>query len=241
MIALCFLTYGNLSQTELWNRELQKTALYNIYIHNKKPFCDHVTHFHDYCIDDIVPTKWGHISLIHATLNLFKEAYENEENEFFILLSDKCIPLHSLDVIHDKIKSINNNIIEGYLSEPYRYDHLENKAFFSKEKFYKQSQFFVLKRHTMRFFVENNFTEVFGEKFSVPDEHYFINIFEKFRISYENKAAVYVNWKEGCDGHPKQYDVLDDDEVNSIKKDYLFIRKISNKCVLPKYFENFNP
>ena len=50
-----------------------------------------------------------------------------------------------------------------------------------------------------------------------------------------------MNWKEGCDGHPKQYDVLDDDEVNSIKKDYLFMRKISNKCVLPKYFENFNP
>ena len=77
MIALCFLTYDNLSQTELRNRELQKTALYNIYIDNKKPFCDHVTHFHDYCIDDIVPTKWGHISLIHPTLNLFKEAYEN--------------------------------------------------------------------------------------------------------------------------------------------------------------------
>ena len=104
MIALCFLTYDNLSQTELWNRELQKTALYNIYIHNKKYFCDHVTHFHDYCIDDIVPTKWGHISLIHATLNLFKEAFLTKENEYFILLSDKCIPLYNANETNNIIK-----------------------------------------------------------------------------------------------------------------------------------------
>ena len=46
-----------------------------------------------YCIKDKVKTKWADISLIKATLKLFNIAFKNENNKYFILLSDKCIPL----------------------------------------------------------------------------------------------------------------------------------------------------
>ena len=35
-IALCFLTYGNLSQPKLWEKFIN--SKYNIYIHNKDDF-----------------------------------------------------------------------------------------------------------------------------------------------------------------------------------------------------------
>jgi hypothetical protein len=86
-IALCFLTYDNLSQPKLWENFIN--SKYNIYIHNKYKFTGI---FEQYCINNKVETKWGHISLVKATLNLFKEAFQTAENKFFILLSNTCIP-----------------------------------------------------------------------------------------------------------------------------------------------------
>ena len=48
-IALCFLTYGNLSQPKLWKNFINPK--YNIYIHNKDKFTGE---FEKYCIDDKV-------------------------------------------------------------------------------------------------------------------------------------------------------------------------------------------
>ena len=46
----------------------------------------------------------GDISLVKATLNLFKEAFQKEDNKYFILLSDKCIPLYNANDIYNKVK-----------------------------------------------------------------------------------------------------------------------------------------
>ena len=75
-IALCFLTYGNLSQPKLWTHFIN--SKYNIYIHNKYEFTGV---FKRYCIKNKVETAWGNISLVKATLNLFKEAFKNKENK----------------------------------------------------------------------------------------------------------------------------------------------------------------
>lgn len=108
-IALCFLTYDNLSQPKLWENFIN--TKYNIYIHNKYKFTGV---FEQYCINNKVETKWGHISLIKATLNLFKEAFQTDENKFFVLLSDKCIPLYNPDVLHKKITEINDNMLNSF-------------------------------------------------------------------------------------------------------------------------------
>ena len=93
-VALCFLTYKNLSQPKLWsniiNNNLDKL---NVYIHNKYDFIDNEYNLHKYCISNRIETKYGHKSLVQATLNLFKEAYIDTENDFFILLSAKAVYL----------------------------------------------------------------------------------------------------------------------------------------------------
>ena len=116
-ISLCFLTYGNLSQPKLWNDIIETYKdKYNVYIHNKMDFkCQY--NLNKYIIDNTILTIYGDISLVKATLVLFKEAFNNIENEYFILLSDKCIPIRDMDYIYkycfDKNSTIfNKNIMD---------------------------------------------------------------------------------------------------------------------------------
>lgn len=237
-IALCFLTYDNLSQPKLWENFIN--SKYNIYIHNKNKFTGF---FEQYCIHNKVKTKYGHISLIKATLKLFEEAFKNEENEYFILLSDKCIPLYNANEIYNEIIKINNNLVSNYKLNEERYDTLSVKDFFNKSEFMKQNQWMILKRDTVKFFIENDYTHIFGDNFDVPDEHYFINIINKFNISFINKKITYTNWTENSDlkkykKKPKTYSKLTNENIeNILKSDALFMRKVGSECDLPSYFD----
>ena len=239
-IALCFLTYNNLSQPKLWKNFIN--SKYNIYIHNKNEF---IGEFKRYCINNKVQTKWGDISLVKATLNLFKKAFENKENEYFILLSDKCIPLYSADEIFNKVKKLDNNLILAYNLNRERYNSLADKTFFNKNTFLKQNQWMLLKRNTVKFFIENDYIHIFGNNFIVPDEHYFINIINKFNISFINRKITYANWNEDSDlkkykKRPKTYSKLTNEIIeNILKYDVLFMRKVGPECNLPSYFDKF--
>jgi len=244
-IALCFLTYGNLSQPKLW--EKFQNSKYNIYIHNKQQFTGN---FQKYCIENTIDTEWGHISIVRATLNLFKTAFENKENKYFILLSDTCIPLYSSDVVYEKICSFDNNLLNAWKTDvddswhKSRYNSITCKDFFDENDFYGQHQWMVLKRDTVRFFINNDYTHIFRNTITAPDEIYFINILNKFNISYKSKFVTYVNWDEESDlkiyrDKPKTYSKLNDETIHAIlKRDCLFMRKIGPECALPSYFDS---
>jgi hypothetical protein len=252
-IALCFLTYDNIAHPKLWKHFI--TSNYNIYIHNKNEFTGE---FQKYCIKNKVETEWGHISLIKATLKLFKEAYQDTENEYFVLLSDKCIPLYNSDEIYNKINKLDNNIItcygpksNGYSFFPNwnnrqcesRFNSLNDKSFFDINMFKKQHQWMILKRNTIKFFIDNDYTYIFGNEFIVPDEHYFINIILKYNIPFINKSITFINREEGSDlkkyrKFPKTYSKLTNEMIKKILQiDTLFMRKVESECKLPTYFD----
>jgi hypothetical protein len=253
-IALCFLTYDNLSKPNLWEKFINDK--YNIYIHNKNEFSGI---FEKYCIKDKVKTRWGDTSLVKATLCLFKDAFEVEENKYFILLSDKCIPLYNPDELYKKIIEKNDNIVSsyspkenGYPTFPnwnigqcnYRFSTLKDKKFFDKNTFKKQHQWMVLKRETIDFFLKNDYTNIFGNRFSIPDEHYFINIMIKFNISFLNKPITFIDRKNSSNipykGAPRIYKKLTNEMIMDIlKTDALFMRKVVSNCNLPSYFDKF--
>jgi len=252
-IALLFLTYDNLSQPKLWRRIIDNNKdKLNVYIHNKNEFIDNDYNLHEYCIKNIVNTKYGHKSLVEAELNLLKEAYQNEENSFYIFLSDKCIPLHNFDYIYKEIFKMNSNIICNTISydKNYasinRYEFLTDKSFINYTEFSKDSQWLILNRETTNFFINNNFLHFYSENFYAVDEHYFGNICNKFNISYINKSITHVNWFEKSDNindrqYPKTYEILTDEMINNfLKYDFFFIRKISKNCKLPDYFDNLS-
>jgi hypothetical protein len=238
-IALCFLTYNNLSQSKLWKKFIN--SKYNIYIHNKSEFKGE---FEEYCIKNRVKTKWGHISLVKATLNLFKEAFQTKENKYFVLLSDKCIPLYSADEIYNNIKNIDSNLLQNFSGNQHseRYYSLADKNFFNKDTFIKQHQWMLLKRDTVKFFIENDYTDSFSSV-PIPDEHYFINVINKFNIPYKNQLITFSNWNEKTEvgnyrPYPKTYSVLTNNIIeNIINKNFIFMRKVSPNCELPDYFD----
>ena len=243
-IALCFLTYGNLSQPNLWARFVE--SKYNIYIHNKNEFTGI---FKTSCIKNRVETEWGHISLVTATLNLFKTAFKDKENLYFILLSDKCIPLYDPCEIYNKVMSFDNNVISSCkLNVEERFNLLQYKTFFDKNEFMKQNQWMILNRNTVRFFIKHDYTHIFGKNFFSSDEHYFINIILKFKGPFKNKKITYTNWGEKSDSKkyksppisPKTYTILTNEMVkNILKSNSLFMRKVCSECNLPSYFDNF--
>tara|TARA_B100001248_G_scaffold198818_1_gene153181 strand:- start:778 stop:1539 length:762 start_codon:yes stop_codon:yes gene_type:complete len=245
-IALCFLTYNNLSQPLIW--KCFQNSKYNFYIHNKQEFSGI---FKKYCIKNKVSTQWGKISLIKATINLFKEAFKVEENKYFVLLSDKCIPLYEPDILYKKIFEINNNMLYSRRVEPktkwfnYRYESIEKKKFFNRDDFYGQHQWMILNRETVKYFIENDYTDIFGIRCDVPDETYFINIMKKFNIPSISKLVTYVNWSEDSDlskyrKRPKTYSKLTNKIIqNILESNTFFMRKVGPECTLPSYFDKF--
>ena len=98
----------------------------------------------------------GRFIFSQSYIKLFKEGYKNKENQYFVLLSDKCIPLYNSNIIFDKIIKMNNNIL--YYWKPkfkdhiIRYNTFNNKNFIEKNEFYFQRQWMILNRNTTKFF-----------------------------------------------------------------------------------------
>jgi hypothetical protein len=246
-IAFCFLTYGNLSQPKLWNNIINKNKnKLNVYIHSKNKFIDDEYKLHEYCIEKNISTIYAHKSLIEASLLLFEEAFKNKDNDFFILLSDKCIPLYNFDYIYDKIYSKNTNIMVNWKTIYIeRFDTLTDLHFFDRNNFSQSSQWLLLDRNTLDYFLKNNFLYLFSDDFHAADEFYFSNLCNKYNINYDNNFITFVNWSDKSDNeedrpYPKTYECLTNEMIEQMKETAcLFVRKISNKCILPSYYDNF--
>jgi len=255
-IALCFLTYENLSQPKLWSKIINNNKdKLNVYIHNKKDFIDKEYNLHQYCIQNRIETTYANKSIVEATLTLFKEAYKNKTNCFFILLSDKCIPLYNFEYIYKEIFSSNSNIISsiptstarfGHLTNHERYFELTDPTFLDIKKTVKDSQWLSLNRTTVNFFIENNFLNMYSNNFYAVDEHYFGNICIKFDIPYLNRKITFVNWKQKSDNkndreYPKTYEKITHQMVKKIMyQRVFFLRKVSSNCILPPYFDTLS-
>ena len=239
-IALCFLTYDDLSKPNIWKKFVETSGdRYTVYIHNKTQFVDK----HDFSGNHLIPgrisTRYAHISLVKATLLLFKEALKEKENEYFILLSNSCIPLLNNREIYKIILEKKQNIISSYPANPERFLTFKNKNLIDKSMFMKQNQWFLCNRKTAEFFVENDHTEDYGDQFRVPDEHYFTNIVTKYGIPFANELITFVNWSWRKDApRPKTYEKLSEQEIEDAKKQgFLFFRKVSPQCILPDSFK----
>ena len=94
-VAFLNLSLHSFNQERVWEKFFDggDKNSFNLYIHSKsKNKC----RFSDYYIDKSISTGWGHFSLVEATIELIKAALEDEENEYFSLISDSHFPLYTL-------------------------------------------------------------------------------------------------------------------------------------------------
>ena len=150
-IAYMFLTYDNPILSDLWNLYLQDDSA-KIYLHpkNKELVSDK---FYDNIIPENVETRWGHISLVEATLLLLKYALKDLSNTHFVLLSGACMPIHPYGELRRRIKQIKLSCFE-FKNKVVNVSKLIECSVIKKDKVMKQSQWMILTRSDAEFFMQ---------------------------------------------------------------------------------------
>lgn len=234
-IALCFLIKDNFKNLDFYNKWLEGVSndKYQIYIHWKiKP----EKLFEKFKTPNIIETKWGDISLVKATLNMFDLAVK-DNCDMLYLLSNDTLPLKSFDEIY----KINNTELvyfnENQLPESNITD--DNKPKITKalnvKSIYKQIMFFCIKKKD---YINIDFRDflIKFENVGIPDEWFFVNILMKNNIKINNGKYIYVNSAKNETQALNFNNEIFNENKEEIKKFY-FIRKIDDFRKID-YFKN---
>uniref|UniRef100_A0A803NZB1 Glycosyl transferase n=1 Tax=Cannabis sativa TaxID=3483 RepID=A0A803NZB1_CANSA len=228
-IAFMFLTKGPLPMAPLWERFFKgHEGLYSIYVHSMPSYEPHFppsSVFYQRQIPSQV-AEWGRMSMCTAERRLLANALLDISNEWFILLSEACIPLNNFSIVYRYISRSRYSFMGSFDEDgPYgRGRYNENMApKVNLSDWRKGSQWFEINRMlAVRIVEDTTYFPKFNE-FCTPacyvDEHYFQTM-----LSIEtphllaNRTLTYVDWSRGG-AHPATFG------KNDIKKE--FFKKIS--------------
>lgn len=262
-IAFLFLTVSDLNKPDIWQNFFKgNESKFNIYAHSK----DHRGIETDILLNNQIPnkesyTKWGDVSLVNATIKLLKSALNDKNNQFFVLVSESCIPLYDFDYVYNTIIDNNKSWVFYYKQNSSlnkirwlsMFKHRVNKGKrVPYDGFFKQSQFMILSRSHAKFLCEsNNDNTKIYRYMQAPDEYYFINTLKHNYVNFDleniNYPATYVNRINGKRGHPVCFDEVNlsqikndccikyfiiDDYLTKDKKVSLFLRKINKDTII---------
>lgn len=237
-VALCILATDYMNNIWSWSiRQPFFQEHFNLYIHPKsvnsipQDLRKYVMPQHM-----IVETKWGHISLVYASLMLFQQAYIEDVNEYFILLSDNSIPAFSWEDIY---ASCMNDIRSGkgrlnwYSGSQTRYHGLPNPKPFPITKFMKHPQWFSMTRNGVKYYLQpsNQFLHIF-QNIQIPDEHYFYNVLtirhKSVHEFFTNRQIMDTVWDHRISlNHPVTFSILTKEHLKRVQLEgSLFIRKM---------------
>lgn len=242
-IAFLFLTRGEVHNIKLWERffESANKDLYKIAIHAKDPSTLKSSLWTDNrsLILRPIPTAWGTISLVNATIYLLQMVMVDPKITKFILLSEFCIPTINFQNVYELLmkEKGKSRINWSFGNNLDRYNIIKNYLSFPANSWAKQSQWMCLDRNH----VNALFIPAYNGKFvqylnafkycPAPDEHLFINYFlHVIRINqneFINHPITFVDWSTNTK-HPKLFTFLNRDVINHSRKNkILFARKFS--------------
>lgn len=133
-----------------------------------------------------VQTKWGDFSIVKATLLLLEEMMKlDDQVEYFVLLSDSCVPLLPFHVLYEQI--FEKGVSRFTFHSPYKTHEgcsreIANnlaKSKFSRELHLpkgmclKHQQFFTLRREHAKLILDNTEKFISMRNLPWPDEGYF--------------------------------------------------------------------
>ncbi|KAH1189862.1 hypothetical protein HKD37_20G056119 [Glycine soja] len=266
-IAFLFLTNSNLTFSPLWEKFFSSSdhhhRLFNIYIHadptQNIAFPGGGVFHHRSRLVPAKPTARASPSLISAARRLLAAALLDDPlNHYFALLSQHCIPLHSLQFTHNFLfknpTHPHKSFIEILSNEPNLFDRYTARGEHAMlpevpfSSFRVGSQFFILTRRHARTVVRdiklwNKFRlPCVTEEPCYPEEHYFPTLLS---MQDPNGCSGFtltrVNWTGCWDGHPHLYTAPEVSpelvrrlrESNSSSYLYLFARKFAPECLRP--------
>ena len=216
-IAICFLTYGSIMHSGVWDMYIQNS---NTYIHPKNAEAVDEK-YAPFIIPTVIETEWAKESIVRATILLLKEAFKTTTNEWFILCSEDSFPLTPF-------------------SHFSKYLNAQPLSIFSvlDDKINKTSQWWALRRQDVDLILQNEarFDDIFRVVSTIArkspaavDELFFLNALKAFDPSYrfKNSCVHYVKWLPNVvSKHPVIFNRLVEEDVAYIKpNNCLFVRK----------------
>ncbi|KAG8380052.1 hypothetical protein BUALT_Bualt07G0153400 [Buddleja alternifolia] len=214
-IAFMFLTRGPLPMSPLWEKFLKgNEKLYSIYIHSLpsyKPDFPTSSVFYGRQIPSQV-AEWGRMSMCDAERRLLANALLDISNEWFVLLSEACIPLQNFSIVYRYISRSRYSFM-GSFDEPGPYGrgrYNENMSpVVNISEWRKGSQWFEINRKLAVDIVQDAVYYPKFEQFCRPacyvDEHYFptmLSIESPHLLA--NRSLTWVDWSRGG-AHPATF------------------------------------
>ena len=232
MIIFCFLTYNDIVPLKYWNIFFENidSNKYEVWIHPKYSINSIKYKFPIKIIKNKINTvEKSDISIVKATIQLFKESFENTKGTHFIFCSQNCIPLYNFQFYENFLSNLNKSIIsciDDNLKNRY-YDLDEKiKKFITYNQFVKQQPNMILIRKDIYHLINNDLTSYF-RNIQCPDEHYFINL-----LLYILKIDIIKSQTHFCNFNLNKTQALEfknpnETLLNSVRnKGFLFMRKI---------------
>ncbi|KAL7618987.1 hypothetical protein Lser_V15G01399 [Lactuca serriola] len=234
-IAFMFLARGPLPLSPLWEKFFEgNEGLYSIYVHSLPSYSP------DFSTSSVfygrqIPcqlVEWGRMSMCDAERRLLANALLDISNEWFVLLSEACIPLHNFSIIYRYISRSRFSFM-GAMDEPGPYGRGRYNPNMLPEvnisQWRKGSQWFETNRNLAVDIIKDTKFYPKFEQFCRPacyvDEHYFptmLTIQSPYLLA--NRSLTYVDWSRGG-AHPATFG------KNDMRKE--FFKKIleDQKCV----------
>ncbi|KAI5422742.1 glycosyltransferase BC10 isoform X1 [Lathyrus oleraceus] len=235
-IAFMFLTKGPLPMAPLWERFFKgHEKLYSIYVHSLPSYNADFppsSVFYRRQIPSQV-AEWGMMSMCDAERRLLANALLDISNEWFVLLSEACIPLHNFSIVYRYLSRSRYSFM-GAFDEPGPYGrgrYEENmKPEINLSDWRKGSQWFEINRELAVRVVEDSTYYPKLRDFCVPhkcyvDEHYFQTMLTiNTPQLLANRSVTYVDWSRGG-AHPATFG------KNDIKEEF-FKKILQNQTCL---------
>lgn len=218
-IAFMFLTKGPLPLAPLWERFFKgHEGRYSIYIHSlpsyNEEFPSSSVFYRRHVPSKL--TEWGKMSMCDAERRLLANALLDISNEYFILLSESCIPLYKFSLVYQYIAKSKYSYIGAFDDMgPYgRGRYNENMApEVNISQWRKGSQWFEMSRRLAITVVEDSTFYPKFEAFCKPhcyvDEHYFPTMLTiRAAPLLANRSLTWVDWSRGG-AHPATFGKAD--------------------------------
>lgn len=234
-IAFMFLTKGPLPLAPLWERFFKgHKSLFSIYIHSLPSFearFPSTSVFYERQIPSQI-AEWGRMSMCDAERRLLANALLDISNEYFILVSESCIPLYNFTITYRYITRSKYSFM-GAFDDPGPFGRGRYSPNMLPEvnisQWRKGSQWFQVNRKLASIIISDvTFYPKFLE-FCRPacyvDEHYFPTLLTiKAPSLLANRSLTWVDWSRGGP-HPATFGAMD------IKEE--FMRKLheGRECV----------
>ncbi|KAK6148786.1 hypothetical protein DH2020_016311 [Rehmannia glutinosa] len=222
-IAFMFLTRGPLPMAPLWEKFFNgNEKFYSIYVHSLpsyQPDFSPSSVFYGRQIPSQV-AEWGMMSMCDAERRLLANALLDISNEWFVLLSEACIPLQNFSIVYRYISRSRFSFI-GSFDEPGPYGRGRYNEKMSPEvnitNWRKGSQWFEINRKLAVDIVQDSVYYPKFEQFCRPacyvDEHYFptmLSIESPHLLA--NRSLTWVDWSRGG-AHPATFGKSDITEM----------------------------